>query len=60
MAGISGGNLRNLQQRHRQNIPEDKEEEYWVAQVEPGVSITFLALPDGSNSLKRIRFWYVL
>lgn len=30
--------------------------EEWVAQVEPGVMITFVALPDGSNHLKRIRF----
>ncbi|KAH7433789.1 hypothetical protein KP509_07G086500 [Ceratopteris richardii] len=30
--------------------------EEWVAQVEPGVMITFVALPDGTNYLKRIRF----
>ncbi|XP_042457214.1 protein Brevis radix-like 1 isoform X1 [Zingiber officinale] len=28
----------------------------WVAQVEPGVLITFLSLPQGGNDLKRIRF----
>lgn len=28
----------------------------WVAQVEPGVMMTFVALPDGSNRIKRIRF----
>ncbi|KAH7433104.1 hypothetical protein KP509_07G055100 [Ceratopteris richardii] len=28
----------------------------WVAQIEPGVLITFLALEDGRNDLKRIRF----
>lgn len=38
---------------------EDEEEEAcreWIAQVEPGVHITFLALPQGGNDLKRIRF----
>ncbi|KAI5073193.1 hypothetical protein GOP47_0011206 [Adiantum capillus-veneris] len=30
--------------------------EEWLAQVEPGVMITFVAMPDGSNHLKRIRF----
>ncbi|MCO5569976.1 hypothetical protein L7F22_023690 [Adiantum nelumboides] len=30
--------------------------EEWIAQVEPGVMITFVALPDGSNHLKRLRF----
>ncbi|CAN6455656.1 unnamed protein product [Victoria cruziana] len=28
----------------------------WVAQIEPGVLITFLSLPQGRNDLKRIRF----
>jgi len=37
-------------------VEEDKE---WVAQVEPGVDVTFLSLPDGGNDLKRIRFKYV-
>ncbi|KAG6528346.1 hypothetical protein ZIOFF_010500 [Zingiber officinale] len=32
----------------------------WVAQVEPGVLITFLSLPQGGNDLKRIRFRYSL
>ncbi|XP_078441104.1 protein Brevis radix-like 4 isoform X2 [Wolffia australiana] len=35
---------------------EDEEEREWVAQVEPGVLITFVALPHGGNDLKRIRF----
>ncbi|KQJ98570.1 protein Brevis radix-like 1 isoform X2 [Brachypodium distachyon] len=34
-------------------VDEAKE---WVAQVEPGVLITFLSLPRGGNDLKRIRF----
>uniref|UniRef100_J3MXW7 BRX domain-containing protein n=1 Tax=Oryza brachyantha TaxID=4533 RepID=J3MXW7_ORYBR len=33
---------------------EDAKE--WVAQVEPGVLITFVSLPQGGNDLKRIRF----
>ncbi|KAG6399440.1 hypothetical protein SASPL_140921 [Salvia splendens] len=28
----------------------------WMAQVEPGVQITFVTLPRGGNDLKRIRF----
>ena len=28
----------------------------WMAQVEPGVHITFASLPTGGNDLKRIRF----
>ncbi|BAF23900.1 protein Brevis radix-like 1 [Oryza sativa Japonica Group] len=35
---------------------EDDEAKEWVAQVEPGVLITFLSLPEGGNDLKRIRF----
>ncbi|KAJ0244790.1 Protein Brevis radix-like 2 [Hirschfeldia incana] len=39
---------------------EDEEEEdepkEWVAQVEPGVLITFVSLSQGGNDLKRIRF----
>ncbi|XP_071716293.1 protein Brevis radix-like 2 [Rutidosis leptorrhynchoides] len=36
-------------------IEEDELKE-WVAQVEPGVLITFHSLPQGANDLKRIRF----
>lgn len=36
----------------------DDEPREWVAQVEPGVLITFLPLPHGGNDLKRIRFRY--
>ncbi|XP_010535823.1 PREDICTED: protein Brevis radix-like 4 isoform X1 [Tarenaya hassleriana] len=35
---------------------EEKEPKEWVAQVEPGVLITFVSLPGGGNDLKRIRF----
>ncbi|CAK9179907.1 unnamed protein product [Ilex paraguariensis] len=35
---------------------EEDEHKEWVAQVEPGVLITFVSLPQGGNDLKRIRF----
>ncbi|KVH92956.1 Brevis radix-like domain-containing protein [Cynara cardunculus var. scolymus] len=35
---------------------EEDELKEWVAQVEPGVLITFHSLPQGGNDLKRIRF----
>ncbi|KAJ0881958.1 putative brevis radix (BRX) domain, transcription factor BREVIS RADIX domain-containing protein [Helianthus annuus] len=35
---------------------EEIEPKEWVAQVEPGVLITFISLPTGGNDLKRIRF----
>lgn len=38
---------------------EDDEPKEWVAQVEPGVLITFVSLPQGGNDLKRIRFRYL-
>ncbi|XP_031498436.1 protein Brevis radix-like 2 [Nymphaea colorata] len=34
----------------------EEEPKEWVAQVEPGVLITFLSLPQGGNDLKRIQF----
>lgn len=37
---------------------EDDEPKEWVAQVEPGVLITFVSLPQGGNDLKRIQFRY--
>ncbi|KAG0450835.1 hypothetical protein HPP92_026730 [Vanilla planifolia] len=37
-------------------LEQDDERGEWVAQVEPGVLITFLSLPHGGNDLKRIRF----
>lgn len=39
---------------------EESEPKEWVAQVEPGVIITFVSLPRGGNDLKRIRFRYAL
>ncbi|KAM0952868.1 putative brevis radix (BRX) domain, transcription factor BREVIS RADIX domain-containing protein [Dioscorea sansibarensis] len=35
---------------------EDDAPREWVAQVEPGVLITFVSVPRGGNDLKRIRF----
>uniref|UniRef100_A0A1D1YUW3 Protein BREVIS RADIX n=1 Tax=Anthurium amnicola TaxID=1678845 RepID=A0A1D1YUW3_9ARAE len=35
---------------------DDGEPKEWMAQVEPGVHITFISLPGGGNDLKRIRF----
>lgn len=35
---------------------EEDEPKEWVAQVEPGVLITFVSLPQEGNDLKRIRF----
>lgn len=37
-------------------LVEENEPKEWVAQVEPGVLITFVSLPRGGNDLKRIRF----
>lgn len=39
-------------------LVEEDEPKEWVAQVEPGVIITFVSLPQGGNDLKRIRFRY--
>lgn len=41
-------------------MEEEDEPKEWVAQVEPGVLITFLTLPQGGNDLKRIRFRYAV
>ncbi|XP_020216220.1 protein BREVIS RADIX [Cajanus cajan] len=37
-------------------VQDQEENQEWVAQVEPGISITFVTLPNGANDLKRIRF----
>ncbi|XP_027338952.1 protein Brevis radix-like 4 isoform X1 [Abrus precatorius] len=37
-------------------LEEEEQPKEWVAQVEPGVLITFVSLPRGGNHLKRIRF----
>lgn len=40
----------------RADTAVDDESKEWVAQVEPGVHITFMSLSNGGNDLKRIRF----
>ncbi|XP_027361846.1 protein BREVIS RADIX-like [Abrus precatorius] len=37
-------------------LEDEDEAKEWMAQVEPGVHITFVSLPNGGNDLKRIRF----
>ncbi|KAL5550832.1 hypothetical protein UlMin_001008 [Ulmus minor] len=37
-------------------LEDDEEPKEWMAQVEPGVHITFVSLSNGGNDLKRIRF----
>lgn len=41
-------------------LEDEDEPKEWMAQVEPGVHITFLSLPNGGNDLKRIRFRYLI
>lgn len=40
-------------------LPDEEVPKEWVAQVEPGVLITFFSLTGGGNDLKRIRFRFV-
>lgn len=40
-------------------LPDEEGPKEWIAQVEPGVQITFVSLPTGGNDLKRIRFRYI-
>lgn len=58
-----GGN-----QNRRRNEPvaayaaevlDGDEDIMWIAQVEPGIHITFVPLSTGGNDLRRIRFKYV-
>ncbi|KAE8657211.1 Protein BREVIS RADIX [Hibiscus syriacus] len=37
-------------------LEDEDEPKEWMAQVEPGVHITFVSLPNGGNDLIRIRF----
>ncbi|KAJ0573642.1 putative brevis radix (BRX) domain, protein BREVIS RADIX [Helianthus annuus] len=66
LKGISmgGGDVLCTSASGRRQVPvvleEEKEPKEWVAQVEPGVLITFVSLPRGGNDLKRIRFSYNL
>ena len=64
LKGISSGEATPKSASGRNRVDpivfvEEKEPKEWVAQVEPGVLITFVSLPGGGNDLKRIRFRYV-
>ncbi|KAL5724614.1 Protein Brevis radix-like 1 [Ranunculus cassubicifolius] len=53
----AGGGLEGISSRSNDVVIKDDEEpKEWMAQVEPGVHITFVSLPQGGNDLKRIRF----
>lgn len=54
--GMSGDGRTRLDQLGNLVLVDDEEPKEWMAQVEPGVHITFLSLPMGGNDLKRIRF----
>lgn len=60
LKGMSGEGTPSSSGRRVVMLLEDEEEpKEWVAQVEPGVLISFVSLPRGGNHLKRIRFRYV-
>ncbi|CAK9153299.1 unnamed protein product [Ilex paraguariensis] len=51
------GGLESISAQSGEVVVEDEDEpKEWMAQVEPGVQITFVSLPNGGNDLKRIRF----
>lgn len=58
--GYSGGDDDKRESVYSQSgevvLPDEEGPKEWIAQVEPGVQITFLSLPSGGNDLKRIRF----
>ncbi|XP_010520547.1 PREDICTED: protein Brevis radix-like 4 isoform X2 [Tarenaya hassleriana] len=61
LKGISSGEATPKSASGRNRVDpvvfvEEKEPKEWVAQVEPGVLITFVSLSGGGNDLKRIRF----
>ncbi|CAN8316450.1 unnamed protein product [Cochlearia groenlandica] len=51
-----GGERESVSAQSCDVLLEDDEPKEWMAQVEPGVHITFVSLPNGGNDLKRIRF----
>ncbi|XP_068307003.1 protein BREVIS RADIX [Pyrus communis] len=52
-----GGDRASISAQSCDVVLEDEDEpKEWMAQVEPGVHITFVSLPNGGNDLKRIRF----
>ncbi|CAI9759511.1 unnamed protein product [Fraxinus pennsylvanica] len=46
----------SISTKYGEVVLENDEAKEWMAQVEPGVQITFVSLPRGGNDLKRIRF----
>ncbi|GER56241.1 protein BREVIS RADIX [Striga asiatica] len=51
------GGLESISAQSGEVVLEDEDgPKEWMAQVEPGVQITFVSLPRGGNDLKRIRF----
>ncbi|XP_060207766.1 protein BREVIS RADIX-like isoform X2 [Lycium barbarum] len=52
----AGGGVESISQSGSDVVVEDDGQKEWTAQVEPGVQITFVSLPNGGNDLKRIRF----
>ncbi|EER90496.2 hypothetical protein BDA96_01G008400 [Sorghum bicolor] len=56
-AGVTGASSASSTPAWDLPVRADGEAREWVAQVEPGVQITFVSLPGGAgNDLKRIRF----
>lgn len=55
---FSGGRESMSSQFGDVTLESEDEPKEWMAQVEPGVQITFVSLPRGGNDLKRIRFRY--
>ncbi|XP_073285252.1 protein Brevis radix-like 1 isoform X1 [Primulina huaijiensis] len=54
---FSGGLDQSFSSQSREMVLEKEDEsKEWIAQVEPGVQITFVSLPRAGNDLKRIRF----
>ncbi|CAN0887873.1 Protein BREVIS RADIX [Linum grandiflorum] len=52
-----GGGRRGGAEDSRDVVIEDEDgPKEWMAQVEPGVHITFVSLPNGGNDLRRVRF----
>ncbi|KAK4746823.1 hypothetical protein SAY87_025860 [Trapa incisa] len=60
LKGISSGEATPNSLSRRRPDPivfvEENEPKEWVAQMEPGVLVTFVSLTRGGNDLKRIRF----
>ncbi|PNX92141.1 hypothetical protein L195_g016333 [Trifolium pratense] len=56
IGGTSGNTTPRVQEPVVAVVEEVDGNKEWVAQVEPGVDVTFVSLPDGGNDLRRIRF----